>query len=72
MLEGKLFFRKKLGRGIDDTMFWPFYAFAEEKGLPITMHLMLFEDGITVSLTMCGLSEKKIQVNKDNVFKRRN
>lgn len=39
MLEGKPFFRKKLGRGIDDPVFWHFYAFAEEKGMPVTLHL---------------------------------
>ena len=38
MLEGKPDYRKQLGRPLNDEIFDKFYAFAEEKGLPIVMH----------------------------------
>ncbi len=39
MLEGKPDYRKELGKPLDDPSLWSFYAFMEEKGLPILMHL---------------------------------
>ncbi|MBE6778431.1 MAG: hypothetical protein E7541_03505 [Ruminococcaceae bacterium] len=39
MLEGKPDYRKELGKPLDDPSLWEFYAFAEEKELPILMHL---------------------------------
>ena len=39
MLEGKPDYRKQLAKPLDDRSLWPFYAFAEEHGLPIVMHL---------------------------------
>lgn len=39
MFEGKPEYRKKLGRPLNDKIFDKFYAFAEEKGLPIVMHV---------------------------------
>ena len=38
MLDGKPDCRKQLGRPLNDPVFDPFYAFCEEKGLPIVLH----------------------------------
>jgi len=39
ILDGKPKMRKKLNRRLDDPIFEKMYAFAEEKNMPVTMHL---------------------------------
>lgn len=39
MLEGKPDYRKRLEKPLDDRVFDRFYGFAEEKGLPVVMHV---------------------------------
>jgi len=39
LLEGKPALRKKLARRLDDPIFDKFYAYAEEMGLPVTLHV---------------------------------
>ncbi len=39
LLDGKPELRKKIGRPLDDAMYDLFYAYAQEKGIPIKMHL---------------------------------
>ena len=39
MLEGKPDLHRTVGRGIDDPVYDKFYAYMEENGLPITMHI---------------------------------
>lgn len=39
MLEGKPRMRKNVGKRLDDPVYHEFYAFAQEKGMPITMHV---------------------------------
>ncbi len=39
MLEGKPALRKRIGRRLDDPIYAPALAFAEEKGMPVTLHV---------------------------------
>lgn len=39
LLDGKPMLRKKIGKRLDDPIYRRFYAFAEETGMPIVMHV---------------------------------